>query len=131
VTRGLQAGLLAGLVSGIPSTAAALARGDDPLEATLAAGAMLLRDERRRYRLLAAAVPVHVAVSLFWGVVLERALPSRRPVVAGAIAGLGIGILDLEILARPFPRVRALPLGPQLADHALYGATVGYLLAQR
>jgi hypothetical protein len=126
--RGVAAGLLAGAVSGIPSTAIALVRGDDPLEATLAAGSMLLPNEERRARLVAAAAPVHLAVSVFWGVVLERTLPVRGRVLAGATAGLAIAALDLGLLALPFPRVRTLPAGPQLADHVVYGATAGFLL---
>jgi hypothetical protein len=130
VSRGLAAGLVAGAVSGVPSTLAALARGRDPLEATLAAGSILLPREPRRGRLVVAAAPVHLGVSLFWGVVLERVLPVRHRVVAGAAAGLAIAALDLGVLARPFPRVRALPLAPQLADHIAYGATAGFLLAR-
>jgi hypothetical protein len=130
VKRGLVAALVGAVVSGVPSTAIALARGDDPLEATLAAGAILLPRERRRARLVAAAAPVHLAVSLFWGVVLERVLPRRPTVAAGAAAGLVIAAIDLGLLAQPFPRVRSLPLGPQLADHVLYGATVGFVLAR-
>ena len=130
MSRGLAAGLVAGAVSGVPSTLAALARGRDPLEATLAAGSILLPREPRRGRLVVAAAPVHLGVSLFWGVVLERVLPVRHRVVAGAAAGLAIAALDLGVLARPFPRVRALPLAPQLADHIAYGATAGFLLAR-
>jgi hypothetical protein len=126
----LLAGAVAAVVSGIPSTAWALITGDDPLEPTLAAGSMLLPRETRRDRLVAAAVPVHLAVSAGWGVVLGELLPRERELSTGALAGLGIGALDLGLVARLFPRVRALPLGPQLADHVLYGATVGWVLAR-
>jgi drug/metabolite transporter superfamily protein YnfA len=125
------AGGVAAVVSGLPSTFCALAAGDDPLEATLAAGSILLPNERRRGRLLAAAVPVHLALSLGWAVVLERVLPPGREVAGGMLAGLGIAALDLGVVARRFPRIRDLPLAPQLADHALYGATVGWVLARR
>jgi hypothetical protein len=128
VRRAAAAGLVAGAVSGIPSTAVALVRGEDPLEATLAVGSMLLPNEEARARLVAAAAPVHLAVSVFWGVVLERALPVRGRVFAGAAAGVAIAAVDLGLLALPFPRVRALPLGPQLADHVIYGATAAFLL---
>jgi hypothetical protein len=49
----------------------------------------------------------------------------------GAAAGVGIAALDLGVGGRLFPRIGALPVLPQLADHAAYGATVGYVLALR
>jgi hypothetical protein len=128
---GVVAGLVAAAVSGAPSTAYALATGRDPLEATLATGSIALADETDRGRLLAAAVPVHLAVSVGWGVVLARVLPRRHTVLWGCLAGLGIAGLDLAIAARAFHRVHALPLVPQLADHALYGAIVGAVLSSR
>ena len=80
----LAAGVVAAVVGGTPSTLWALAAGDDPLEATLAAGSILLPHETRRRWLLVAAVPVHVALSLGWAAVLTRALPrGRRRELAG------------------------------------------------
>jgi hypothetical protein len=131
VRDGLAAGAVAAAVSGAPSTLWSLAAGRDPLEATLAAGSMLLPNEARRGRLVAAAAPVHLAVSLGWAIVLARALPRRRRVTAGAAAGLVIAALDLGVAGRRFPRVRSLPTLPQLADHAVYGATVGVVLEHR
>lgn len=125
------AGAVAALVGGAPSTIWALLNGRDPLESTVAAGSMLLPGERRPGRLLAAAVPVHLLLSLGWAVVLERALPRGREVQAGAAAGAVIAALDLGLGGRFFPRIRALPLAPQVADHVAYGATVGYVLARR
>ena len=127
----LAAGAVAAVVSAAPSTAWALARGEDPLDASVAAGSLLLPREKRRGRLILAAVPVHLALSFMWAAVLARALPRGREVRAGAAAGLGIAALDLGIIGRHFPRVRALALLPQLVDHAVYGATVGYVLARR
>jgi hypothetical protein len=118
------AGLIAGAVSGAPSTLWALATGRDPLEATRAAGAILLPGEERPPRLLAAAAVVHLAVSLFWASVLPRRLGVR----GGALAGLAIAAFDLGVIGRRFPAIRALPLAPQLADHAAYGAVVGWAL---
>jgi len=129
--RALAAGALAGQVSGAPSTAYALATGRDPLEATLAAGSLLLPGETRQGRLLLAAGPVHLAISLGWALLLQRALPRRPTLLAGALAGLGIAALDIGVVGRRFPRIRALPLLPQLADHALYGATVAAVLRGR
>lgn len=127
----LAAATVAGIVSGAPSTLHALATGRDPLEATLAAGSILLPREQRRGRLVLAAVPVHAALSLGWAVVLAEILPRRRTAAAGAAAGVAIAALDLGVVGRLFPRVRALPLAPQVADHLVYGATVGWLLGRR
>jgi hypothetical protein len=121
------AGLIAALVSGAPSTVWAGVRGRDPLEATLAAGSIVLGGERRRGPLLVAAAVVHVSVSLFWAAVFPR----RAGVVGGALFGLGIAALDLGVLGLRFPRIRALPLAPQVADHALFGAVVGAALRAR
>lgn len=128
---GLAAGALAAVLGGAPSTVHALVTGRDPLEATLAAGSILVSGEERRDALLAVAVPVHVAISLGWGVVLAALLPRRRTTLVGAAAGVAIGVVDLRVVGRRFPKVRGLPLGPQLADHAAYGATVGWVLSRR
>jgi hypothetical protein len=127
----LAAGFAGAVLGGVPSTAYALATGRDPLEATVAAGTLLLPHERRPGRLLLAGAATHVAISLGWAAVLASTLPRRRTVVAGAAVGLAIAVLDLGVLGRRFPRLRALPLGPQLADHAAYGAVVGAVLARR
>jgi hypothetical protein len=128
VRHGLRAGAVAAALSGAPSTAHALATARDPLEATLAAGSLLLPRETRRGRLLAAAVPVHLVLSLGWAVVFERA--GVRGARAGAAAGLGVAALDLGLVGRRFRRVRELPLLPQVADHVAFGAVVGALLVR-
>jgi hypothetical protein len=129
--RAFEAGAVAAVVGGAPSTIWALVTGDDPLAPTLAAGSLVLPRETRRARLVAVAVPVHLTLSVGWALVLERVLPRGREVGAGALAGLGIAALDLGVLGRSLPRVRALPLLPQLADHVAYGVTVGYVLARQ
>jgi hypothetical protein len=126
--RVLRAALYAAALSGIPSTAHALATGRDPLEAALAAGTIVLPRETRPTRLLAAAIPVHLALSLGWTVVLDRA--GVRGARAGAAAGLAIAALDLGVVGRRLPRIRALPLSAQLVDHAVFGASAGLLLAE-
>jgi hypothetical protein len=123
-----RAAAWAAVVSGAPSTLHALATGRDPLEATLAAGSILLPGETRRMRLLAAAIPVHLALSLGWALALDRT--GVRGVRRGALAGLAIGGVDLTLAARVCPRIHALPLLPQLADHAAYGAVAGHVLAR-
>ncbi len=131
VVDGLAAGGVAAVLSGAPSTVHAVVTGASVLEAPLAAGTLVLPCERRPLALLLAAVPAHIAISLGWGVVLGLALPSRRTVLAGAVAGLAIALLDLGVLARRYPRIRALPTWPQVADHLAYGAVVGAVVAAR
>jgi hypothetical protein len=127
----VHAGLVAAVVSGAPSTTIALARGDDVLEGARAAGTLLLPHETRTLPLLAAAVPVHLALSVGWAVVLERAIPRDRELIGGLIGGLAIAALDLGVIGRRLPRIRTLPQGRQWADHAAYGLTVAIVLARR
>ena len=122
--RGLLAGAVAGLVSGAPSTAAALLTGRDPLEAARAAGTLVGSPT------LGAGAAVHAVVSLGWGLVLSAVAPRRHLPLWGAAAGLAIAALDLGVVARRFfPRLRALPVLPQVADHVAYGAAVGSVLS--
>ena len=104
----------------------AFATGRDPLEAALAAGSLLLPQETSRAKLVTAAVPVHLGISLAWTLALDRA--GIRSVRGGVLAGLAVAALDLGVIGRRFTRVRALPLGPQLADHVAFGAIAGLLL---
>ncbi len=106
----------------------ALATGRDPLEAALAAGSILLPRETSRPKLVAAAVPVHLALSLAWTLAFDRA--GVRTARGGALAGLAVAALDLGAAGPRFPRVGELPLGPQLADHAAFGAIAGLLLGR-
>jgi len=119
----LYAWLLATLLSGIPSTVYALLTGGDPLEATQAAAAMLLRSESSLIKLLLAATLVHAAVSLFWSVVLWLALPDRRTILWALLASAAIALVDLSVIAPAFfPEVAALAFWPQFADHLMWGA---------
>ncbi len=122
-----RAGLIAALVGGLPSTAHALVTGRDPLQATTAAGSLIMPNSSSRPRLLVAAVPAHIGISLLWTYLLCRALPRRRRALAGAAYGVAIALFDLRIIGAGVPRIRALPLGPQIADHVLFGGTVGFL----
>jgi hypothetical protein len=127
----LPAGVAGAVLSGVPSTAWTLLRGDSLLDGATAAGSILLPRDRRTLPLLAAAVPVHLALSLGWAVVLSTAVPRGRE-VSGAVAGaLAIAALDLGLVARRFPHVRALPQGRQWADHVAYGLAVGAVLRIR
>jgi hypothetical protein len=114
----LRAGAVAGVVSGLPSTL--LDR--RPIEATRAAGTLLGAPTLPR------GAVAHAGLSLGWGVALAALLPRRPSVAAGALAGLGIAALDLGLVGRRFPRIRALPTGPQVADHVAYGVSVAWWL---
>ncbi len=127
--RELEAGLWGAALSGAPSTLHALATGRDPLEATRAAGTILRPEEDRTLPLVLAAAPLHLTLSLGWAFALERS--GARGAVRGALAGLAICALDLGLVGRRFPRIRALPLAPQVADHVAYGAVVGLVLGRR
>jgi hypothetical protein len=127
----VEAGLVAAAVSGAPSTLIALARGDDVLDGARAAGRLLLPRERRTLPLLAAAVPVHLALSLGWALVLDRTVPRGRELPGGVAGGLAIAALDLGVIGRRLPAIRRLPQGRQWADHVAYGLAVGVTLAQR
>lgn len=119
ICRGLAGGAVAAVLSGAPSTIAALVTGQDPLEAVRAAGSLVGRPT------LGAGLVVHTAVSLAWGVVLAAALPRRRPALWGVAGGGVIALLDLGLVGRRFPRIGALPVAPQVADHLVWGAVVG------
>jgi hypothetical protein len=126
----LKAGLVAAVVSGAPSTVIALARGDDVLDGARAAGTLLLPRERRTLPLLAAAVPVHLALSLGWAAVLDRTVAPGRELIGGVGGGLAIAALDLGVIGRRFPAIHRLPQGRQWADHVAYGLAVGATLAR-
>ena len=131
IEDGLAAGTAAAVLSGAPSTLYALLTRTSPLEATLAAGTLLAPRARRPAVLLLAAVPVHVALSLGWALLLAAVLPRRRTVAWATLAGLAIAALDLGVVGRRFPRIRALAPVPQVLDHVAYGATVGAVLSRR
>jgi hypothetical protein len=128
----VPAWLMATVFSGLPSTLFAFATGADPLEATRAAGAMLVPASAGTPTLLAAAALVHPAVSLFWAAVFAAALPHRQE-AAWAVAGsAAVALLDLRVIAPAlFPAVAALPFWPQFVDHLMWGALLGGTLQFR
>jgi hypothetical protein len=97
----------------------------------VAAGKLLLPREERVAVLVLAAVPVHVGISVAWGVVLERVLPDRGTVFWGALAGGVIAAIDLRVPGRRAAAVRALSVFPQVVDHVVFGAVVGIYLRRR
>jgi hypothetical protein len=127
----LAAGAAGAVLSGVPSTAITLLRRESLVDGVTAAGSILLPAERRTVPLVAAAVPVHLALSVGWAAVMSALLPKRATVPAAVAAGLAIAALDLELIGRAFPRVRALPQGRQWADHVAYGLTVGLVVRRR
>ncbi|MEW6475128.1 MAG: hypothetical protein AB1679_22975 [Actinomycetota bacterium] len=144
---GLAAGTVAGVLSGAPSTVHALVTGRDPLTAARAAGNLLLPAGAPSGALLLAGGLAHMVVSLGWGTVVAVAVrrtspissgppPMPRAVAVGVAVGAAIAAVDLGLLAhgpvgRRWPLIRALPVGPQVADHLAFGAVAGAVLARR
>jgi hypothetical protein len=119
----LRGAAVASVASGVPSSAYALLRGRDPraqgLTATRAIGTLVWPGEPGLVR----GALVHGAVSLAVGGALGVTLPRRRSVAWGALAGVAIGWVNLVVIApRRYPAIASLPLGPQLADNAAFGA---------
>jgi len=139
---GLAAGAVAGAVSGVPSTLHALVTGRDPLAAAVAAGNLLIpaceHPGARRRALLLAGGAAHIVLSIGWGTVLAMAVrrTSLPPLAVGLAGGAAIAAVDLGLLAhgpvgRCWPLIRALPIGPQVADHLAFGAIAGVVLRRR
>ncbi|MEV6832277.1 hypothetical protein [Amycolatopsis sp. NPDC051102] len=125
--RAASAGAVAAVVSGIPSTVHALVTGGDVLAVTRAAGTLM--PGKRDRPGVAAGLVAHVFVSAGWtGVLAAVSRRHRLGAGGGAVAGLVIAALDLGIAARGYPAVRALPRGPQILDHLVFGAVTGALL---
>jgi hypothetical protein len=110
----------------VPSTAWTLARREPLLESAYAAGSLLAPDDAPRAVLIAAAIPAHLALSLGWAAVLDAA--DAGP-ISGLALGLAIAALDLGVIGRRIPAIRALPQPRQWADHAAYGLIVGAWLS--
>src|SRR3954468_3585216 len=127
----LAAGTAGAVLSGVPSTTVTVLRGESLVDGATAAGSILLPAERRTLPLVAAAVPVHLALSLGWAAVMSALLPRRATVPAAVAGALAIAALDLEVVGRAFPRIRALPQGRQWADHVAYGLAVGVVVRWR
>ena len=127
-----RAWLVATVFSGLPSTLYALVSGADPLEATRAAGAMLVPFDADLPALIAAAALVHPAVSLFWAAVFGCLLPRRRVTRWAVTGSAAVALLDLRVIAPIFfPAAAALPFWPQFADHLMWGALLGGTLQLR
>ena len=132
---GIRAGAAAGVLSGAPSTLHAVLTGRDPLAAARAAGNLLLPADASPGALLLAGGLAHTVLSLGWGTVVAVAVrrTSLPPFAAGLAVGAAIAAIDLGVLAhgplgRRWPLIRALPVGPQVADHLAFGAVAGVVL---
>jgi hypothetical protein len=126
----LIAALVAGITGGIPSTLFALLTKGDLLEATRAAGAMLISPHSHLVVLLAAAALVHISVSFFWAALLAF-LPRGHIILWCTLAASAIAVFDLRVVGRYFPEILHLPFWPQFADHLAWGFTVGAVLHWR
>jgi hypothetical protein len=131
IPTAIRAGVVAVVLSGAPSTLHALATGRDPLEASRAAGSLVLPRETRTQPLMLASAITHTALSLGWATVLSRVLPRGHERSSGALAGLAIAAIDLGVVGRRYPRIRDLHVAPQLADHIAFGLVVGTVLASQ
>jgi hypothetical protein len=125
VSRVVKAGAVAAVLSGLPSTVHAALTGGDVLAATRAAGTLAPGGKPG----VVAGAAVHLVVSAGWTVVLAAVnRRCRLGVLGGAVAGLVIAAVDLELAGRHYPAVRELPRVPQWLDHIAFGAIVGGML---
>ena len=125
------AAAIAGVLSGIPSTTWVFVTGGDLLEAGRAAGNLLLPATASAGALLAMVGVAHAGVTAFWSVVLSAALPRRHTLLWGAVFSLGIAALDLGVIGQFFPLIKALAVGPQIADHLAFGLVAAAVIAWR
>src|SRR3954463_6939322 len=79
----LAAGAAGAGVRGVPAPAVTVARRESLLDGATAAGSIVMPGERRTLPLVAAAVPVHLALSFGWAAVMSALLPRRATVPAG------------------------------------------------
>lgn len=73
----------------------------------------------------------HAVISAACGVALARALPERQTLVWGASAGAAIGLVNVGLVGLAFPAIRSLPLAPQIADNAMFGAVFAAVADRR
>ena len=125
--RVIEGALVASVLSGAPSVAHAVASSGGSargaaaygLDATRAIGTLA---PPRRPGLVRGSV-IHVAISVIVAEALAACLPRERSVIWGAVAGGAVGAVNLGVVARRwFPELARLPLGPQIADNAAFGA---------
>ncbi|RZS29798.1 hypothetical protein EV193_11852 [Herbihabitans rhizosphaerae] len=124
---------MAAVLAGAPSVIHAARTGGPAaavrygLAATRAAGTLVPPGRPSLTRGLLA----HGVISMLAGEILARTLPRRHPVAWGALAGLAMGAINVGLIGRAFPAIRDLPLGPQLADNAAFGAVFAVVVDRR
>ena len=128
---GIAAAAVAGTLSGAPSTVHALLTRRGLLDSTRAIAGLVGLAGAPVPVELTTGVALHGAISLGWSVAAAFTLPRRHTVAVGALAGLAVGVVDLAIGRRRVPALAALPLAPQLVDHAAFGALAGAVIARR
>jgi len=92
------AGSCAAILSVFPSTVHAWLTGGDMMQATRAAGAMLIPPESSDIYLFAAAAVVHATISLLWAALLTWLLPRKRTTLWAIAALAAIAVLDLRVI---------------------------------
>lgn len=132
--RVVEGTLAAALLSALPSATLSLRRHravrpalGDLLASTRAAGTLLPPGRPG----LAPGAAAHLVISVGCGEMLARTLPRRHSVLLGAGAGAAIGVVNLLVIGRRFPAIRALPLLPQLADNVAFGAIFALVADRR
>jgi hypothetical protein len=130
----VEAAVLAAAVSGAPSTLHAFIKrrslrsaGVYVYDATRAVGTLVPPGRPGFGR----GLVVHIAISLLCGEALARTLPRDHRAEWGAAAGLAIGVVNVGVIGRAFPAIRALPLVPQLADNVMFGTVFAVALDRR
>jgi hypothetical protein len=115
--RVTEAVVVASVLGGVPSTALALVRargnvgraGLDVLASIRAIGVLLPPGHPG----LARGAAAHGAVSVLMGELLALMLPRRHSPAWAAGAGLFMGVVNVGLIGRRFPSIRALPLLPR------------------
>ena len=102
------------------------------MEATRAAGAMLIAADSSVSHLLLAATLVHGSLTFFWASVLTLYAPREHAIICSTAVMVLVGFINLGIIAPLFfPSVVALEFWPQMMDHAALGFCYGAVLYWR
>jgi hypothetical protein len=112
----------AGVLSGGPSTLIALAKRENLLDSTRAAGTLLGR------RSVVRGLLAHVGLTVGWTAVLAIVLPRRRPIAEGVAAGAVIAVVSMG-LGRRYPDLRRLDAVPQVLDNLAFGVVASVFLS--
>jgi hypothetical protein len=127
----MQATAVSAILSGAPSTLDAFRQQRNlgavvahVREATCAIGTLVPPGRPNFIR----GFVVHLGISMLCGEGLARALPETRSARWGAAAGLTIGVVNIGVIGRRFPAIKALPFAPQLADHVAFGIVFALLV---